>query len=706
MAARYANENAAWLTYSIQLPDGSSSTWKPSMNADMLEKYTDENVYWLEITSQPVAPIQMVKSSLLPSIEEILTPSNVGEAVYLPMIARNSEQASYRETVHAEESNWSRVLLFAGEDTWYWDEIKTSSSSGTTRTYSMLLTAPVTGSYTAKLSGELVAAAYNDSAGPDHHIQIFINDPQHLQPILDANWDGKSRFHFETDFAQSRLVDGANQVDLVVYKTPSLAVETLYLDWLNVEYNRRYLAQDNRLEFSSTQTGDQSYRVSGFTTSDVRVFDITNPLLPVQITDYDFGGGLLRFRVNQPVAARFFVGDAAVLPSGDISAYTPDDLSQPSDYLFITHRDFLTTLQPLVDFRAAQGFTTRVIAVDELFNQFNDGIYNPIAIKNFLAYTFQNWSTPPAYVLLVGDGHYNFKGSLKYDSPTIYMPPFLNWVDPWQGEVDSANLLAAVVGSDPIPDVAIGRMPVNSVQELSNIISKTITYEQGTPQDWKKHILFIADNTPDSAGDFVASSEQIIAGYVPAGFTSDRIYLDSFTDSGTCNPPPPGNPRTCPAATQTILDYFNQQGAFLVNYTGHASLNLWTNEQIFTTQDIPSLSNGSKLPIVLSMTCLDGYWMHPNQAYATQSGPALAEELIRAQERGAVATFSPTGLGVASGHDLLQKGFYEAIFQNGATRLGEAALAAKLRLFASGYNIDLIHTFTIFGDPGLRFPAQ
>ena len=106
------------------------------------------------------------------------------------------------------------------------------------------------------------------------------------------------------------------------------------------------------------------------------------------------------------------------------------------------------------------------------------------------------------------------------------------------------------------------------------------------------------------------------------------------------------------------------------------------------------------------MTCLDGYWIHPNVSSASKSGPSLAEELVRAPQNGAVATFSPTGLGVATGHDVLHQGFFEAVFQANAGDLGEAALSAKLRLYASGANFDLLHTFTIFGDPALRLPSK
>ena len=146
----------------------------------------------------------------------------------------------------------------------------------------------------------------------------------------------------------------------------------------------------------------------------------------------------------------------------------------------------------------------------------------------------------------------------------------------------------------------------------------------------------------------------------------------------------------------------NQTGALLVNYVGHASLNLWANEQIFVNSDITNLTNGTKLPFVLSLTCLDGYWSYPNLETGNKSGQGLAEELLRADQRGAVATFSPTGLGVSTGHDSLQRGFYDELFTNKDWQIAPASQSAKLRLYGTGANFDLLDTYTIFGDPALH----
>ncbi|MCU0488125.1 MAG: C25 family cysteine peptidase [Anaerolineales bacterium] len=693
MAQRYVNENVNWRTFTIQLPNGSYSTWKPALNADQLEKYTDQNVYWLSVESSLTRPVSQSTKTTENSLERQLEQSTQVSKVFLPWISRNTSNASYPVVVHEEPSLRSRVILFAGEDSWFWDEIQTSSSA--TRTYSMNLTSPASGAHQVRFSGELVAAYTNDYAGPDHHIQIYLNDPLHTQPILDATWEGKSRFHFETLVDQNRLVNGSNQIDLVVNKTPSMSVEYLFLDWLQFEYQRLYIAENNRLTFTEVDPGGHTYRVSGFSGSDLSIFDITDPLQPGRILDFAYADGQVRFTADSSASARFHLGPAqAVLPA-EIQAYTPVDFTTPADIILIADQVFLPALQSLADYRATQGFTTLLVDIQTLYNQFNDGIYNPIAIKNFLAYAFTQWSNPPSYVILVGDGHWNFKGSPHYGAAPIYMPPNLSWVDPWQGEVDSANLLATVVGTDPLPDVAISRIPVNSPAELSNVITKTIAYEAYPTQAWQKNLVFMADNYDPQAGNFKTSSETIINNHVPAGYTSDRFYLDDFLSAGLCVA---SGSRACPALTQATLAALNQTGAYLVNYAGHGSVNYWASEQLWINQDILSLSNSGKLPIVLSMTCLDGYWLHPS------IGPSLAEDFIRTAQTGAVATFSPTGLGVASGHDRLWAGFYDSVFQGGATRLSQAALAGKLEIYTSGLNFDLLHTYTIFGDPALRLP--
>jgi hypothetical protein len=105
------------------------------------------------------------------------------------------------------------------------------------------------------------------------------------------------------------------------------------------------------------------------------------------------------------------------------------------------------------------------------------------------------------------------------------------------------------------------------------------------------------------------------------------------------------------------------------------------------------------------MTCLDGIWSWPDGP-ATNFGQGLIEEMIRADAKGAVGAFSPSGLGLATGHDALAEGFYNALYSEDIRELGELALAAKNSLYETNHNLDLIHTFTIFGDPAMKLAVR
>ena len=68
--------------------------------------------------------------------------------------------------------------------------------------------------------------------------------------------------------------------------------------------------------------------------------------------------------------------------------------------------------------------------------------------------------------------------------------------------------------------------------------------------------------------------------------------------------------------------------------------------------------------------------------------------------------WGPTGLGVAYGHDQLNRGFLDAVFARGIRELGLAAFAGKLRLYGAGHSLEQIQEYTLFGDPALRMHVR
>ncbi len=687
MASLHTDEADGWLTYIRQFSDGTSGPWHPQFTAEMLEKYTDVNVYWLTIDTSGSPPrMEMV--------------DGVPGSAPVPK--------SYTSIVHEEKDlrHWEYHLVT--EDTWFWDWVQDSNEHVYTTTLSSITTEP----FTATVRGELVAFTYNDFSSPDHHTVVKLNSQP--TPINDAYWEGRSLYSFTRQVSSDYLVEGINQL---IFQMPADTVSSpsIFFNWFEIEYQRLFMTNEDVIHFPGEIPGTWKYQTDGFTSSQVEALIITDPLMPKQIVNVEViqteNGYRADFQVGHEVVEQFYLAvESAYLKPKSLTIYNPPDLkanTNQADYLIISHPNFMPEAQRLADYRSSQGLSSMVVSIDDIYNEFNEGIYHPIAIKNFLRYTLAAWEDPvPTYVVLVGDGHFNdkFVSPERYGSLPIYLPANLGWVDPWQAEVDTTNLLVTLVGDDILPDMIIGRMPVNSPEELSAIIDKTISFEQAPLSEWQLHNLFVADNTPDAVGDFVALSEELISSYLKPGFTADRVYLDTFTDSGTCGEPISGGP-SCPAANHAITDTLSTTGAQFVTYTGHGHVVRWANEQIMLIHetdpyynDVSTINNSDKLSVVLDMTCFTGYWFYPTYPLL----PSLAETFLRTENRGAVATFSSTGRGIATGHDILSQGFFRTIYADGNWDLGTATLGAKLAVYRAGIYSDLINTYMIFGDPALR----
>lgn len=659
--------------------DGQLVTQPSSLSAMYSDAttYTDDNVYWLEVNGSPGPRMLAVDG----------TPRNTAPV-----------PTFYRATIRAEQSNiwWTRH--FTSRDAWFWNAVQTSTD--TTRSYPVTLSAIAPDAPPALVRGEVMSRQGNPGVDPDHHTRFMFNTPATV--IEDQFWDGPVRHRFSGAAPAAALREGDNALLFNVQIPNGIAADWLYFDWFEIEYGRRFEAEQDQLLFTATETDRRQYELSRFTDPAINVYDVTDPQQPRVVSGgavtAENGAYRVAWEATNAATTRYAVAAqnglqtpkqiARVLPSGLRST------TQGADYIIVTPPDFRAAAQELADFRAARGLRATVVDLNDIFNDFNDGIYNPVAIKRFLAYAYANWQAPaPSYVVLIGDGSWNPKGynAAQYGAPPTYMPPNLAWADPVLGEVDSANLLAAFVGDDILPDLAISRMPVNSSAELRAIVAKIKRYEAAPTEDWQQRLVFVADNTPDPAGDFEELSEMVIRSSVPPDWNVQRLYVNAL-----CGPTTTA-PTTCPAINQALINDLNTSGALFVNYVGHASVDWWASEEALTPASLGALSNGDKLPIILSMTCLDGYWIYPNRT-------SLIEEFVRADNRGAIAAFSPTGYGVANGHDILHRGFYDALFVQGQRTFGPATMTAKLALFAVGGHDDLINTFTVFGDPALRLP--
>jgi hypothetical protein len=350
----------------------------------------------------------------------------------------------------------------------------------------------------------------------------------------------------------------------------------------------------------------------------------------------------------------------------------------------ITPAEFAPDLTQLVSLRQSQGMKVVVEDVRAIYDAV-DGRPQPEAIRAYLAAAYANWNPRPAYVLLVGDGTSDPKHYLSSSSAT-WIPPYLADVDPVIGEAPADNRYEMVDGDDNLPDMWIGRLPVNSHVEAAITITKIVQYDRNpAPGAWSQNMLLVNDRTDPTVGNFSNENQAIAGAYDGSRFSPIRLDYQTAESQTQFH--------------QTLLDRWNQ-GNGLVLYNGHASTQQWGADNLFHLNDLPALVNGNRLPVLLEMTCLTGSFQIPNV-------PTLDETLLRRSGKGIVAAWGSTGLGLSAGHMLLASGFLDQVTADVNTTIGQAIGQAKLKLVTTApAQAYLLDTFTLLGDPAMKVETR
>jgi hypothetical protein len=187
--------------------------------------------------------------------------------------------------------------------------------------------------------------------------------------------------------------------------------------------------------------------------------------------------------------------------------------------------------------------------------------------------------------------------------------------------------------------------------------------------------VLVADN-PDVAGDFEADVEDIRATFL-TGRSTTTLKVSELGAS------------TRPA----ILGAFDD-GASLMSYVGHGGSAVWSSANVLNSWDTPSLQAQSQEPLLLTMNCLNGYFVAPNF-------DTLSEALLKAEGRGAIAAFSPSGLSVDGPAHQYHRAVIAEITSGTHKRLGDAILAAQRDYAQTGLMPELLAVYQLLGDPAM-----
>jgi len=149
------------------------------------------------------------------------------------------------------------------------------------------------------------------------------------------------------------------------------------------------------------------------------------------------------------------------------------------------------------------------------------------------------------------------------------------------------------------------------------------------------------------------------------------------------------------AATKpAILGAFDE-GASLMSYVGHGGTAVWASENVLNTWDVPLLQAQSRQPLLLTLNCLNGYFVTPNL-------DSLAEALLKAEGRGVVGAFSPSGLSLDGPAHQYHRAVMAELVSGEHERLGDAILAAQRTYAESGLMPELLGVYHLLADPATR----
>ena len=578
-----------------------------------------------------------------------------GSAVTSSPIARSAFEAN----------RFYQPGLLAAEDPWLWEAL----ASGATRTLPFTLTgldtaAPVAAVLDVDLQGA------SESGGPaDHHVSASVNGVL----VGEARFAGKTPHRMSLGVPPGLLREGPNELALTSVADTGVS-SLVFVDRFTVVAPRAAALSGGVFEGAWVEPGAAT------------LAGATGTSLLLDVTDADAGTGAARrltaveasasgVRFAAEAGRRYLVVGREALLAPRVAPATASTLraaANQADYLLIAPRAFLDAAEPLVARRRDQGLAARAVAFEQVADEFGHGQPSAEAVRSFLAYAYHSWAQPsPRYVLLLGDASYDPRGFTGVAQPA---PLPALWTKTSYLWTASDPLLAAVNGEDGLPDLAIGRLPAATFEQARALVGKLVAWEE-SGQMLAGPAALVADN-PDLGGDFEANAREIAEG--PLAGRSQVLLV-----------------RELGAETRGRVRAALDAGLAYLDYVGHGGAAVWASENVWSSWDAASLQAQSLQPLLVTMNCLNGYFVAP--AY-----DSLAESLVKAEGRGAIAAFSPSGLSLDGPAHQYHRALMAELVSGRHEKLGDAVLAAQAAYAATGLMPELLSVYQLLGDPAME----
>lgn len=498
----------------------------------------------------------------------------------------------------------------------------------------------------------------------DHSVEILFNG----EKVASKQFSGKSIQNLEALIPAHLAKETGNVLEVVLPLDIDVAYDLVAIDHIEVAYPRTLAADSSALAVTSNAAFLQFTKL---TAGDAVYEQYNDALVRTESVSQE-----LIVRSIAPLKELPFYVATGDVPSPEIqSLVSLENITEgEAQYLIIAHEDFIDeSLQQLVDLRQGR-FSTKVVNVEQVYTQFGNGVAEAQPIYEYIKFAKKNLNTE--MVLIVGGDTHDYHGYLG--NSVSHVPTLYKKIGSMTTTVTHAPSDAAYgdVDSDGVPEIAIGRLPVRTKQELADVVAKILMFEQ---RDYQGKTVFAADKKDNAHNhDFTPEAEEIISA-LPKSL-STKVQKAFATVDGV------------KAAGSKVIDAINE-GVELTAYLGHSSMYKWSAEGIVDNKDFETLTNFSKPTVVTQYGCWNTLFTLPN-------GNSMAHTALLSGQNGAVTVMGASTLTLAKSEVELGKALFETMYVPGKT-LGQALIEAKKKISVNKSRSDVLLGWQIIGDPAI-----
>ncbi len=537
------------------------------------------------------------------------------------------------------------------------------------------------------------------------------------QTLKQMNLSAISKYIYATQATHTTDVSKQAKGNDWTVKLTSTSGHDARLDYISLHYDRELTLPSDAgfLVFSQTGNGISAFQIK-CTPANTRILCTDQVDNPATLIEGKENGNTLTVTVSDPKRryVAFDVTHQFPEPTfvGTVENQNLHAIDSVDMVIVVPASGKLTAQATRLAEAHAQydGLKTAVVRADQIYNEFSSGTPDATAYRRFMKMLYdkaEDADTAPRYLLLMGDcawdnrmvstawrNHSPEDYLLCYQSENSFSDIKCYIMEDYFGLLDDGegiNLLTEKT------DLGVGRFPVTTAEEARIMVDKVITYiSRQNAGVWKNLVYMLGDDGDDNQhmdhADKVAN--RIIA--TNPELEVKKIMWDSYTRVST------NKSNTYPEVT-ALLKKQMDQGAMVMNYTGHANATSLSHEYVLTAEDF-SNTRGTCLPLWVTAACD----VTPYDGLAVNNG----ESAVLNAHGGALAFYGTTRTVYASQNLTMNRYFMQYLFGTDSEgkqhRLGDAIRLSKAAIINSetefNYKENKLH-YALLGDPALTIGA-